>query len=355
MKFVHVAGSNGKGSVCSMLASILTEAGYRVGLFTSPHIKDFTERIRINGKQIDQNSVVDFIQKIRTTDLEFDPSFFEVTFVLALEYFKKENCDICILETGLGGRLDSTNIIVPELSVITNISLEHTQLLGDSIEEIAEEKGGIIKEGVPVIFGNMDKKAEEVLMEIAEAKNAKRFSSENEYEFKSPLLGEHQQENLSTVISACTCLQKKGYFISNESIRKGLDHLIQNSGFIGRMQIVSEQPIVIFDVSHNPDGIQKTMEAIKHLPFNKLHIVYGTSADKDAKTVARLFPHESIFYFTEFSNERSMKTKELSELDSKARLFNSADDALQAAKDNANLDDLILVTGSFFLLADLEF
>ena len=227
-----------------MLASILTEAGYRVGLFTSPHIKDFRERIRINGNHIDQNSVVEFIQKIRTTELEFDPSFFEVTFIMALDYFRKEHCDICIIETGLGGRLDSTNIITPLVSIITNISLEHTQILGDTIEKIAFEKGGIIKENVPVVLGKMNDSANNVLVDIAVSRKSDVYPSHIKALIKNPLLGEHQVENLATVVTACEVLQEKGFKIDPEFIQKGLDHLSSNTGFIGRMQVVSENPLV---------------------------------------------------------------------------------------------------------------
>lgn len=336
-----------------MLASILTEAGYRVGLFTSPHIKDFTERIRINGTPIDQNSVVEFIQKIKAAELDFAPSFFEVTFIMALEYFKKEQCDVCIIETGLGGRLDSTNIITPLLSIITNISLEHTQILGDTIEKIAFEKGGIIKERVPIVLGKMNNEADFVLKEIAQTQQSEVYPAHISALVKNSLLGEHQTENLATVLTACEVLQKQGFKTNAEDIQNGLDHLNQNTGFIGRMQVISENPTVIFDVSHNPDGIQKTIAAVQKIAYQQLHIIYGTSADKDAQAIVQLFPADAKLYFTEFTNERSMKAEALKQLNPKAQVFTAAQEALTCAKENANPYDLILVTGSFFLLGDL--
>ncbi len=246
VKCIHVAGSNGKGSTCSMLASILTESGYKVGLFTSPHIKDFRERIRIDGQQISEQNVVNFIQKIKASELNFEPSFFEITFGMAMEYFANEKCDICIIETGLGGRLDATNVIEPILSVITNISLEHTAMLGDTVEEIAIEKGGIIKPTIPVVLG--DTQLHSIFEEIANRNNSNIYYSTDINscsEFQSPLLGDYQKENLRTVLKSCDLINSLGFKLNNDSIQRGLDKLSQNTGFFGRLQVMSTSPLTL--------------------------------------------------------------------------------------------------------------
>ena len=361
LKLVHVAGSNGKGSTCSMLASILTEAGYKVGLFTSPHIKDYTERIRINGKQIPKSHVVDFVTRIKSGQFTFDPSFFEVTFGLALDYFKSESCDICIIETGLGGRYDATNIISPIISVITNISLEHTAMLGDTIEKIAFEKAGIIKQGVPVILGEMKPEAFKVMKTEAQRQHSKVIDSillsSKTNDFDLPLLGSYQKENLSTVITTLSELENSHFITDNETIQKGLTKLTENTGFSGRMQVITQEPRLIFDVSHNPDGIEASLETILETTPGKLHVIFGTSADKDLKTSAHLFPLNSNMYFTEFKNSRSAKIDDFKEISdsinfTKKNYFTDSIQALKAAKDCASTDDTILVIGSFFLISD---
>ncbi len=359
LKFVHVAGSNGKGSTCSMLASILTEAGYKVGLFTSPHISDFTERIRINGECISKENVVSFIQRIKEEPFDFSPSFFEVTFAMALDHFKEENCDICIIETGLGGRLDATNIISPILSVITNISLEHTNILGETIEEIAIEKAGIIKENIPVALGIMSKELLEQFTTISEEKNAKVYFTElKNHSFSLPLLGEYQKDNFQLVLNAVHLLKSTDFSISEEAIQKGLDRLNQNTGFAGRLHIVEKKPLVIMDVSHNSDGIKATLSCIEEINQGKLHIVFGSSSDKDLSTIFEELPENANFFFTEFSNQRSSSIASLKKESEQNKFknvafFSNAQNALENAKLTANQSDTVLVIGSFYLVGDL--
>lgn len=360
LKFVHVAGSNGKGSTCSMIASILTEAGYTTGLFTSPHIVDFTERIRINGSCIPEVDVVNFVNKIKHFDLSFEPSFFEITFAMALDHFKKNECDICIIETGLGGRLDATNIINPLLSIITNISLEHTQILGSTLKEIAIEKAGIIKHNIPVIIGRTTVESIDIFKQISNEKNAKIILSEEET-VEIPeinLWADYQKENYKNVALALPFLIRNGFELNQEHVISGIKHLYKNTGFYGRLQIIEENPLVIFDVSHNTDGLHRTFEALKSYYYDNLHIIYGTSSDKDLNAIINVLPKDAMYYPTSFSNSRSMESKLLckSLTDRKINVVNTFESpvkALDAAKKKAKDIDLILVTGSFFLLSDL--
>lgn len=360
IKCIHVAGSNGKGSTCSMLASILTEAGYKVGLFTSPHIKDFRERIRINGIQIPEKNVVEFIQKVKSTQLDFEPSFFEITFGMAVDYFRNEGCDICIIETGLGGRLDATNVIQPILSIITNISLEHTAMLGNTLEEIAFEKGGIIKNETPVVLGEMETHLYPVFENISKSKNAPIYYSKeikNDQDYEISLIGEYQKENLRTVLKSCEILNQKGFSINSTTIQKGFDNLFSNTGFSGRLQIIKRNPLIIFDVSHNPAGISASLDAINEINQGKLHFIYGTSADKDVNSILKLFPKDAQFYFTEFNNERSMKIETIRKhsqniFENNCKYFIDPNEALTKVQHNANHEDTIVAIGSFFLISD---
>lgn len=358
LRFIHIAGTNGKGSTSSMLASILTESHQKVGLFTSPHIQDYTERIRINGHVIEQEFVIRLSNEIRAKELDFEPSFFEITFLLALLYFKENKCSICVIETGLGGRLDATNIITPILSLITNISIEHTQFLGNTIEEIATEKGGIIKPSIPVIIGERQTIAEDVFQKIAHEKGSNIFFASDEMieiPENFPLLGNYQVYNFNLVYHAINAL-KNWYSIDKKAITYGLQNLAKNTGFYGRMQVVAHHPLTIFDVSHNTAGIASTLETILELNNGKLHIVYGTSSDKDIASILKLFPKEANYYFTEFSNERSAKILQLENLatnfELSATYYTAPEEALASAKLNAQLNDTILVFGSFFLISD---
>lgn len=360
LAFVHVAGSNGKGSTCSTIASILTESGYSVGLFTSPHIVDFSERIRINGRPIDEQSVIDFVEHVQQLKLDFSPSFFEITFGLALSYFARNKVDICVIETGLGGRLDATNVISPLVCAITTISLEHTQLLGNTLGEIAQEKAGIIKRKTPVVLGNIPQEAREVIERIAEERNAPVIYSTKypqQEGYTTSLKGKHQEENLKTALCVIDQLKKSDFHCPPTAIQAGLKNLVKNTGFMGRLQLMGENPAIYYDVSHNPEGISATLEYIQATHFGNLHLIYGTSSDKDFRQIMDLFPPEATLYFTEFSNERSAKIADFMTVTEGKNwngkfFFNDPKAAMLLAKENATSDDTVLVIGSFFLLSD---
>jgi dihydrofolate synthase/folylpolyglutamate synthase len=359
LKFIHVAGSNGKGSVCSILSSALTESGLKVGLFTSPHILEFQERIRVNGVCIQEDNVNSFIKNIRETELDFSPSFFEITFGMALDHFRKEECDICVIETGLGGRLDATNVITPLLSVITTISLEHTNMLGETLGEIAIEKAGIIKPNVTVVLGAISPSIQHVFETKAKENNTKIIWSKNTQpsSLEKSFIADYQKENFKTALTAINELNKGDFKISTDHIKNGVENLNKNTGYSGRLQIVSQNPLTIFDVSHNADGIQTTFEAMKSIQKGDLHIIYGTSADKNLNLILPLLPVKASYYITEFSNPRTAKIEDLKtefeRINLKSTLYYSnAAEALKAARSNSSKNDTILVIGSFFLLSD---
>lgn len=355
---VHVAGSNGKGSVCSYLSSTLTESGKTVGLFTSPHIKDFSERIRINGQPIDQQTVIDFVQKIQKQNFKFSPSFFEVTFALALWYFKKSNCDICIIETGLGGRLDATNVISPILSVITSISLEHTEILGDTIELIAAEKAGIIKQDVSLVLGSLEKEAQNVIINTANKRNAKVTivnSRSIDRELTKLFLAEYQIENLKIAKASLDQLSHIGYVTTDEHLKAGITNIVLNTGYRARLQIINQRPLTILDVSHNPAGFETTLDAIHKVNKGKLHIILGSSSDKDISAILNTLPENALYYVTEFTNMRSAKLFQLRHSFGQTNLksiryFKEPEKAFELANYSASEEDTILVIGSFFLL-----
>lgn len=359
LKFIHLAGTNGKGSTSSMLASILTENKLNVGLFTSPHIQNFRERIRTNGEMISETFVIDFCNQIKALKIDFEPSFFEITWMMALSYFKQESCDICIVETGLGGRLDATNIITPILSIITNIGLEHTNFLGETYKEIASEKAGIIKPNIPVIIGETLPETKSVFESIAKKNRSQIIFSET-LEIKIPeyfpLLGSYQINNFKSVLNAIQYLNKLGYKISESSIEKGLKNLSKNTGFFGRLQVINQSPLTILDVSHNYEGIKVTLESIKKMTTGKLHLIYGTSSDKDISKIFSLFDDQNEYYFTEFNNLRSAKVDDL-EVEAKknnlkGKYFHNINSALKSAQKSVNKEDTILIFGSFFLVSD---
>lgn len=359
LQFIHIAGTNGKGSTSAMLASILQESGKKVGLFTSPHIEDFRERIRVDGIMISETEVVDFCQKINSFDLDFEPSFFEITWVMALVHFQREKCEICVIETGLGGRLDATNLITPILSIITNIGLEHTNFLGETLEKIAFEKAGIIKPDIPIIIGETLPETKPVFERIAQEKKSPIYFAEVNPSFlpiNFPLLGGYQVKNFKIIQTAIPILNKLNFSISKEHITQGLNHLTQNTGFRGRMQVIQTSPLTIMDVSHNYDGIKATLESIEILTKGKLHVVYGTSSDKDLASIFTLFPISASYYFTEFNNERSSKIEQLKtkaeQFKLNALFFQNALTALKEAQTAANKEDTILIFGSFFLISD---
>ena len=360
LKFIHIAGSNGKGSTASMLASFFTENKLKTGLFTSPHLVDFRERIRVNGETISEAEVMVFCERIKELKLDFEPSFFEISFTMSLVHFLNQNCDLCVIETGLGGRLDATNIILPLLSIITGISLEHTNFLGDTIEQIAEEKAGIIKEGVPVIVGNLQEKTSPVFEKKANSMKAPIHYADSyaiDFDQEFPLLGDYQKKNFKTACLASLILGQSGYEFDFSAWSAALSNLNKNSGFQARLQVMSNNPRVIYDVSHNEEGIQHTLEFLKSdMTEGTLHIVYGSSADKDFGTIFPLFKKTDVYYFTEFMNERSAKKAVLEEYAKKSDLnytsYALSQEAMEAAQHAANPSDTILVFGSFFLLHD---
>lgn len=354
LKFVHVAGSNGKGSVSSYLASILTESGLKVGLFTSPHIAHFSERIRVNGQPIEAHSIDNFVERIRKAPLDFSPSFFEITFGMALEHFQKEQCDICIIEAGLGGRLDATNVLLPELSIITSISLEHTDMLGDTFEAIAGEKAGIIKANVPVVLGQGCLHVRSVFDAVAQSHNAPIAIAHVDAQFDTFFRASYQRENFACVIQA---IRQLPYPVSSEDIRSGIEAVSRNTGYYGRLQQIASHPTLIYDVAHNADGIKNTLQAVSEDLKGELHIIYGSSKDKDLASIKILFPENCHFYGTEFSNSRSLNKSSLQAIFGgtnfkSSAYFSSPVDALKVARDRASEQDTILVLGSFFLLSD---
>ena len=356
MSIIHVAGTNGKGSTCSYMSSILTENKEKVGLFTSPHIFDFRERIRINGVQIDEASVVNFCQRVIELELNFEPSFFEVTFAMAIDHFQRNHCTYAVIETGMGGRLDSTNVLQSTIAVITNIGLDHTQFLGETLPEIAQEKAGIIKSSQPVVIGQTQEELEVLFTEKAKKHGAQIYFADKE---KWDLLDKTelpslQKTNLRTALCA---LSKLNVSFSNETITKALKNIVLNTGLFGRLTKVRENPLIYLDVSHNQDGIRATLMDIANLRFNNLHIIYGASQDKNVPEILSLLPSKAMIYLSEFRNNRSLTLAELMEIktkDSRVQSVSSDVNKLLKSLENAvSPQDLILVTGSFFLLSDL--
>ena len=356
-KSIHIAGTNGKGSTAHMLASILQEAGYKAGLYTSPHLKDFRERIKINGKMILEKEVVSFVEENKIIFKEMNLSFFEFTVAMAFDYFAKEGVDIAIIETGLGGRLDSTNIINPELSIITNIGFDHTNLLGNTIQKIATEKGGIIKENTPVIIGRDQKEPTAIFKNIAKEKNANLIYANTQKCYASDLKGEYQKENINTVITAIKQLQKQGWAITEDNIEFGLLKTVANTQLLGRWQTLSSNPQIICDTAHNEDGIKEIAKQLSNLKYEQLHIVFGTVNDKNLDTILPYLPKNAKYYFCNANILRAMKAEYLKQKADKhqlkGRIFPSVKEALKCAKVNANPKDLIFVGGSTFVVAEV--
>ena len=356
-KSIHIAGTNGKGSTAHMLASILQEVGYKVGLYTSPHLKDFRERIKINGKMILEKEVVSFVEENKIIFKEMNLSFFEFTVAMAFDYFAKEGVDIAIIETGLGGRLDSTNIINPELAIITNISLDHTNLLGDTIEKIAREKAGIIKNKTPIIIGRKQKETTSIFKSIAKEKNAILIYASPQKGYANDLKGEYQKENINTVITAIKQLQKQGWTITENSTEHGLLKIVGNTQLLGRWQTLSSNPQIICDTAHNEDGIKEITKQLSNSKYEQLHIVFGTVDDKNLDPILRYLPKNAKYYFCNANIVRAMNAKDLRQKAAKHKLkgraFPNVSEALRCAKDNANPKDLIFVGGSTFVVAEV--
>lgn len=355
-KTIHVGGTNGKGSTSHMLASILQEAGYKVGLYTSPHLKNFTERIKINGKEVDRNFVIDFIEKNKSFLEKQKLSFFEMTVGMAFEYFAFEKVDIAIIEVGLGGRLDSTNIIMPEVSVITNIGLDHTQFLGETLPEIAFEKAGIIKRNTPIVIGEKQKEIEHVFVDKAEKLKAEIFfASDSTQDYKTDLLGDYQKKNAKSAVTAIHKL--KGFNVTENQLKKGLLNVVKNTDLKGRWQILQDSPKVICDTAHNKEGLKLTMSQLKKEVYGNLHLVLGFVADKNLGDVLGLFPKDANYYFCAPNIPRALNEGELVEKAKEFQLFgrkyNSVNEAYKSAKENSEKNDVIYIGGSTFVVAEI--
>ena len=378
-KTIHVGGTNGKGSVSHLIASILQESGYKVGLYTSPHLTDFRERIKINGEMISENYIVSFVNEHIVFFNQIQPSFFEVTTAMAFDYFAREHVDVAVIEVGLGGRLDCTNIITPDLSVITNISFDHTALLGNTLTAIAQEKAGIIKSNVPVVIGETVSETKDVFKQKATQEKAPIFFAEEEnlilyaelldsgmWKFETEdypeLIGELgglvQEKNAATVLCAIDILQEKGYMIPANAVYNGFEKVIEISGLQGRWQCVGRNPDIFLDTGHNVGGMEYIVRQLdkEKQKGKKLHLVIGMVADKDIDSVLELLPEDGIYYFTKASIPRAFNEKDLEEKARnhglKGKSFFCVDEAVAAAKEMADVSDFIFIGGSTFVVAD---
>ena len=355
-KTIHVGGTNGKGSTSHMIGSILQEAGYKVGLYTSPHLKNFTERIRINGREIPKRKVTSFINKQKGFLEKQKLSFFEMTVGLAFDYFANEKVDIAIIEVGLGGRLDSTNIITPEIAVITNIGLDHTQFLGETLPEIAYEKAGIIKNKIPVVIGEKQTEVLDVFLEKAkECESEIYFASNDVKNYPLDLLGDYQRANSKTAVAAIQ--QLRGFTISEKNILDGLLHVVKNTSLKGRRQVLQENPKVICDTAHNKEGLAIVLNQLKKEQYKKLHIVLGVVLDKNLDEILPMFPKEATYYFCKPNIPRGLSAVVLQEkatnFDLYGKKYMTVKKALAAALDNANQEDTIYIGGSTFVVAEI--
>jgi len=380
---VHIAGTNGKGSVSHLLASVLQEAGYKVGLYTSPHLTDFRERIRINGHKIPQEKVVEFVQSNKSLFENIQPSFFEYTFGMAINYFAEENIDIAVMETGMGGRLDSTNVVRSILSIITNIGFDHTQYLGDTLEKIAIEKAGIIKPHVLVVIGETQEEIMSIFLEAANENQSEIYFADKTYSLKpihndnilfnkfdvfkngevciadlqSDLKGKYQSKNIITALKAIDILQEQDFLISLEQLKPGFKNTRENTGFAGRWHILNKNPLTICDTGHNVDGIKGNIEQIAEITHERLHIVFGLVNDKNIEPILNVLPQKAIYYFCKANIPRGLDQYQLLEIAKTKKLngkaFDSVSEAFNAAKQQANSDDLIFIGGSTFVVAEV--
>lgn len=373
---IHIAGTNGKGSTAHTLAAILQSAGYRVGLYTSPHLVDFRERIRVNGRMISRDAVVDFVNRYRAMSLECYPSFFELTMTMAFEYFAREKVDIAVIETGLGGRLDSTNIITPILSVITNISFDHTAFLGNTLESIASEKAGIIKPSVPVVIGEAQGSVREVFLQKADEQKAPIYFAEDVARFDTieplqdgllykntpygdivgELMGDCQPKNAATILTALPLLAECGIKVSAQSVKDGFAHVGSLTGLMGRWMTLHRNPHVVCDTGHNVGGWQYLSRRLKSID-GTLHMIIGFVNDKDVSHILEMMPKTARYYLTNAQIERAMPVAQLAEIATECGLvgeqFPSVEDAYNAALANASTEDTIFIGGSTFIVADL--
>jgi dihydrofolate synthase/folylpolyglutamate synthase len=360
LKCIHVAGTNGKGSTSHMLASILQEAGYKVGLYTSPHLKDFRERIKINGAEIPESFVCDFINENKVFFEANDMSFFEMTVGLAFDYFAKEKVEIAIIEVGMGGRLDATNIITPMISVITNIALDHTQFLGNTLEAIAFEKAGIIKPNIPVVIGEYTTETKPVFLAKAKETNSEIYFASDliSAEYQSDLVGDYQVHNKKTAVKTSTLLNIQNQFkVSETNVENGLKNVIKNTGLQGRWQQLGESPKIICDTAHNNNGLEIVMKQIEKEKFDALHIVLGVVNDKDLDEILPLFPKNANYYFCKPNIPRGLDAAILKEKATafglKGEVFNSVSESYAKALQNATKTDFIYIGGSTFVVAEI--
>ncbi len=373
---IHIAGTNGKGSVSHLLAAILQKAGYKVGLYTSPHLVDFGERIRVNGKMIEQQYVVDFVAKQQALFSAVEPSFFEATMAMAFEYFAYCEVDVAIIEVGLGGRLDSTNIILPVLSVITNIGLDHVGFLGETLDKIAYEKAGVIKHNTPVVIGESIAETHSVFIDKAKKESAPIYfaeeiyefvfnsyeqgkmwvSSSPNYDFKIGLCGHYQLKNIATVLASIDQLRNLNFDISDTALRNGLEFVTETTGLKGRWQVLRQTPLVVADTGHNVDGIRMVVNQLSLQKFKTLRIVIGMVSDKDISSVLKLLPKDAIYYFTQAAIPRALSAKELMEkalsLGLKGKVVPTVLQALTLALNDSAEDDFVFIGGSNFVVGE---
>ncbi len=387
MKFksIHIAGTNGKGSASHMLAAILQQAGYKTGLYTSPHLKDFRERIKINGQMINEAFVVDFVQRIKAISEQIEPSFFELTVAMAFDYFEKEKVDIVVIETGLGGRLDSTNIITPILSIITNIGYDHMDILGDTLEKIAAEKAGIIKPNVPVVIGEYLPETKDIFINKATKEAAPIYFAQDEYlvsninyskqllscdvtntahhiteSFELDLNGLYQTKNICTVLCAENILMQHGFNIKNADEKAALKHVKKLTGLYGRWDVISDKPTIILDVAHNEDGIKQLLQQLSLVspPSSVSHFVMGVVKDKDIAKVLSILPKNARYYFCNAHIERALPHRDLLQkaiaFELHGESFDDVNEAIKTAKLHAAPDDIIIICGSVFLVAEVQ-
>ena len=382
---IHVAGTNGKGSVSHMLASVLQAAGYKIGLYTSPHLKDFRERIKIDGQMMPESAVVDWVSNFITNNelWKIQPSFFELTVAMAFDYFADQEIDVAIMEVGLGGRLDSTNIITPDVSIITNIGLDHTNLLGDTLEKIAVEKAGIIKTGVPVVIGTTQKETAPVFNAKAQKVDTTIYFADKEYnvaysmvsldgkqqlnvqkqredvfpELTLDLLGKYQHKNIPAVLKAVDLLKEKDYKIAEDSLREGLSSVVSKTGLLGRWQVIGNNPLTVCDTGHNEDGIKSIVRQLENTAYKQLHFIFGTVGDKDPGKVLALLPKDGNYYFVKADIARAMDAEELARRAKDSGLigevYSSVNEAYETAKSCADKNDMIFIGGSTFVVAEV--
>jgi dihydrofolate synthase/folylpolyglutamate synthase len=382
-KSIHIAGTNGKGSVSHMLAAILQEAGYKTGLYTSPHLRDFRERFRINGQMMSKEWIVEFVEEVKPLMLQIKPSFFEITVAMAFRWFAEEKVDIAVVETGLGGRLDSTNVLMPELSIITNIGWDHSNLLGDTLEKIAGEKAGIIKAGIPVVIGETLPETAPVFQRVANEQSAPMYLAQHKRQvvdwrweshflyvelaeehatdhrhYQLDLPGLYQTRNLLTVLEACEQMRRQGWIIPEEAVHSALRQVKKITGLAGRWELIGHKPDIVLDVAHNEPGTREVLQQVELMNYRQLHIVIGVVHDKDPSRLLELLPTGAQYYFTQAHIPRAMPVQELeskaTELGLKGEPFDNVNLALKAARERAKADDLILVCGSIFLVAEVN-